>query len=276
MGAIAGRVANRIARGRFTLDGKTYQLACNNGRNHLHGGPNGWAKVFWDIEGVSEDAVRLKYHSRDGDEHYPGNVIVTTTYSVDASNTLVIEIAATTDAPTLINPTNHCYFNLHQDHHDTILDHDLQINADHFTPSDEELIPTGEIISVENTPMDFRKLKKVGQHMQSGFEVNLRNADGYDHNYVLDDFDGNMKACATLSSSSSGIMMAMSTNQPGLQLYTGNALSMDGRNGVRYQKYSGICLEAQGFPDAINHDHFPSIVLRPGEQFFHRTEYRFL
>jgi len=275
MSPIAGRVANRIARGKFTLDGNTYQLSCNDGRNHLHGGPKGWAKLTWKAEGYDDRTVRLSYHSPDGEEGYPGNVDVSVTYSLEDTNSLLIHIEALTDAPTLVNPTSHCYFNFHRDHSQTILDHLLQINAAAFTPSDAELIPTGEIQSVANTPMDFRSLRKVGKEINADYNQ-LRNARGYDHNWVLDNYDGTLKLSAILKSEDSGINMETWTNQPGIQCYTGNTLGKYvGRNGLRYPPYSGICLETQGFPDAINHPGFPSVVLRPGESYSHETKYAF-
>jgi aldose 1-epimerase len=275
MGALAGRVANRIAKGRFTLDGKIYTLACNNGPNHLHGGPNGWAKLPWDVDGYDDTSIRLKLLSPDGDEGYPGNVEAIITYRVDPDNTLSILIEALTDAPTLVNPTSHCYFNLHADHSRTILDHVLQIDADAYTPSDAGLIPTGEIATVMNTPMDFREPKEVGKDIHAGYEQ-IRNAGGYDHNWVLNDYSGHVRKCATLHAETPGIAMDTFTNQPGLQCYTGNSLGKAaGRGGTQYQSYSGICLETQGFPDAINHSDFPSVVLKPGETYRHETSYRF-
>lgn len=276
MGPIAGRVANRIAKGRFVLDGKSYQLNCNNGPNHLHGGPNGWAKMFWEVEGASINSVQLKYHSPDGDESYPGNVDVRITYTLEESNTLTIDIDAVTDAPTLINPTSHCYFNFHRDHHQTILDHELQILADHYTPSDAGLIPTGEIASVQNTPMNFNEMKRVGTDIHADFDQ-LQNAKGFDHNWVLNAFNGQVRECARLRCDASGLEMITSTNQPGIQCYTGNSLGgKTGRGGLQYEAHAGICLETQGFPDAVNHQNFPSVVLRPGEQYAHLTRYQFL
>ncbi|HLF65682.1 MAG TPA: aldose epimerase family protein [Saprospiraceae bacterium] len=276
MGPIAGRVANRIAKGRFTLDGKAYQLDCNNGPNHLHGGPNGWAKVFWEVVGAASNSVQLKYHSPDGDEGYPGNVDVRVTYTIEESNALSIVIEASTDAPTLINPTSHCYFNLYRDHLRIILDHDLQIHADHYTPSDVELIPTGEIASVIGTPMNFLSMKKVGEDIHADFDQ-LRNANGYDHNWVLNDYTGQLIECARLHCASSGLTMITSTNQPGIQCYSGNSLHHNtGRQGQQYDAYSGICLETQGFPDAVNHPNFPSVIVRPRGRYYHLTQYRFL
>jgi len=274
MGPIAGRVANRIAKGTFTLDGKTYQLNCNNGPNHLHGGPEGWAKRVWEVDGYEDKSVRFILHSPDRDEGYPGNVDVNVTYAVDETKTFSIRIEASTDAPTLINPTSHCYFNLQQDHSKTILDHVLQMHADHFTPSDSGLIPTGAILPVAGTPMDFRTPKPVGQEIHAD-DDQLRNANGYDHNWVLNNHDGQVRKCATLTCASSGITMDTSTNQPGVQCYSGNSLAKPGRKGVQYVAYSGICLETQGFPDAINHPNFPSVVLRPGAQYLHETRYQF-
>ena len=275
MGSIDGRVANRIAKGKFILDGKTYLLNCNNGPNHLHGGQNGWAKVFWAVEGVSSNSIRLKYHSPDGDEGYPGNVDVSVIYSIEESNSLAVEIEAITDTPTIINPTNHCYFNLHRDHRRTILDHDLQILADYYTPADAGLIPTGEISSVMATPMNFLHMKEVGTDIHADFDQ-LRNTNGYDHNWVLNDYNGQLRKVATLVCPENGIAMDTFTNQPGLQCYTGNLLgAYSGRDGMQYVPYSGICLETQGFPDAVNHPEFPSTILRPEEQYRHFTLYRF-
>jgi aldose 1-epimerase len=275
MGCIAGRVSNRISKGRFILDEVEYQLNCNNGPNHLHGGPKGWAKLIWDVFEITEDAVSLSLHSSDGDEGYPGNVEVRVTYLVEAANALSIRIEATTDAPTLINPTSHCYFNLTPGHSETILDHELQIHADAYTPSDAELIPTGEVASVNNTPMDFRAPKPIGKEIQGDFDQ-LTNANGYDHNWVLNDYDGSLRKVATLRSASSGITMETWTNQPGLQCYTGNSLDkVVGRKRQHYVAYSGICLETQGFPDAINHEEFPSVVVRAGEVYLHETRYVF-
>ena len=275
MGSIAGRVANRIAKGRFSLDSTTYTLACNNGRNHLHGGPNGWGKLPWEVAGHDASSVLFTYHSPDGDEGYPGTVDVRVTYRVDNENSLVIHIEAHTDAPTIINPTNHCYFNLHRDHTQKILDHMLHIDADAYTPSDAELIPTGEIASVVDTPMDFRVPKPVGRDINADSEQ-LKNAGGYDHNWVLNRQTGTVRKVASLYAESSGIVLDTNTNQPGVQCYTGNMLGdSEGRGGIRYGAHTGICLETQGFPDAINHPNFPSIGLRPEETYLHATRYKF-
>jgi aldose 1-epimerase len=276
MGAMAGRVANRIAKGTFTLEGRQYQLACNNGQNHLHGGINGWAKVPWEVSTVTERQVIFKLHSPDGDEGYPGNVDVLVTYALSDDNALSISIQGTTDAPTLINPTSHCYFNFNKSHEELILNHILQINAEYFTPSDAGLIPTGEIVPVKDSPLDFRTAKRIGQDIDAD-DAQLRNALGYDHNWVLDNFDGSVRRCATLYCPPTGIVMETWSDQPGIQCYTGNLLGKYiGRNGLQYPQYSGICLETQGFPDAVNHANFPSVVVKPGQRYEHLTRYQFL
>lgn len=269
-GALIGRHANRIGAGRFSLGGGEYQLTQNNGANHLHGGAKGFDKRAWQvIDQASNGAtiLRLEYFSRDGEEGYPGNVKANVTYSLSAENELEINYQATTDRDTIVNLTNHSYFNLAGP--SNILDHELTLHADAFTPVSKELIPTGEIKSVDGTPMDFRHGKRIG--------TDLSLAGGYDHNFVLNNFDGSLRPAARLYESGSGRVLEILTTQPGIQFYSGNFLdgSLTGKGGVVYHQYAGLCLEPQHFPDAPNHTNFPSTVLRPGEVYRHVSVYRF-
>ncbi len=265
-GALIGRHANRIARGRFSLDGVEYQLPCNNGANHLHGGFKGFDKRVWDVR-ESDNALHLTYFSKDGEEGYPGNLTALVDYTL-LNNELRVDYRATTDRDTIVNLTNHSYFNLRGA--GVILDHELMLNADHFTPVSEDLIPTGEIKAVEGTPMDFRKAKAIGSELASV-------VGGYDHNFVLNDWDGSLQFAARLHEPVTGRTLEILTTEPGMQFYSGNFLdgSLIGRNGVAYELYTGLCLEPQHFPDAPNHSNFPSTVLRPGEEYKHTTIYRF-
>ena len=272
-GALIGRFANRIARGRFTLNGVEYQLAVNNGQNHLHGGVRGFDKVLWAAQEI-DDGVELTYLSRDGEENYPGNLNATVTYRLNDADELRIDYYATTDRDTIINLTNHSYFNLAGS--GTILNHELQIEADAFTPIDETLIPTGEIRSVKGTPMDFTSPTAIGSVINND-DDQLRIAGGYDHNFVLRGDTGTLRKVARLYDPQSGRVMQVITTQPGLQFYSGNYLdgTLVGRSGRAYLKNSGCCLEAQHFPDSPNQPDFPSTVLRPGEKYHHTTIYRF-
>ncbi|HSE19596.1 MAG TPA: aldose epimerase family protein [Pyrinomonadaceae bacterium] len=266
-GALIGRHANRIARGKFSLNGVEYQLPCNNGANHLHGGFKGFDKRVWN---VSEDGnvLHLTYFSKDGEEGYPGNVTAFVDFTL-LDNELRIDYRATTDRDTIANLTNHSYFNLRGV--GTILDHELMLNADAFTPVSEDLIPTGEIKSVEGSPMDFRKAKSIGSDIG-------KITGGYDHNFVLNNWDGSLRSVARLYEPVSGRALEILTTEPGIQFYSGNFLdgSLIGKNGVAYEKYAGLCLEPQHFPDAPNHPNFPATVLRPGEEYKHTSLYRFL
>lgn len=269
LGALIGRHANRIARGRFSLDGVQYQLTQNSGANHLHGGGAGFDKRVWKVIEADDGGanVRFEYFSRDGEEGYPGNLKATVSYTLSRDNELKIEYRATTDRDTIVNLTNHSYFNLAGG--GDILQHELTLNADSFTLVSGELIPTGELKAVENTPMDFRNGKAVGAEI--GFTT------GYDHNFVLNDYDGSLRPAARLYDPGSGRVLELLTTEPGVQFYSGNFLdgSLIGRGGVAYQKYAGLCLEPQHFPDAPNHANFPSTVLRPGEVYRHVSVYRF-
>ena len=264
-GALIGRHANRIARGRFSLNGVEYQLPCNNGANHLHGGFKGFDKRDWTVR-EDGNTLHLTYFSKDGEEGYPGNLTAFVDYIL-RDNELRIDYRATTDRDTIVNLTNHSYFNL--DGKGTILDHQLTLYADAFTPVSKELIPTGEIAPVENTPMDFRRGKAIGKDLES--------AGGYDHNFVLKDYDGSLRPVARLYEPHSGRVLEILTTEPGIQFYSGNFLdgSFTGKGGFVYHKYTGLCLEPQHFPDAPNHPNFPSTVLRAGEVYKHVSFYRF-
>ena len=264
-GGLIGRHANRIGRGKFSLNGASYQLTQNNGMNHLHGGSRGFDKRVWNVIGVVDDGraiLRLGYSSRDGEEGYPGNLSAAVTYKLLPDNELEIDYRATTDRDTIVNLTNHSYFNLAGK--GTILDHELTLHADSFTPVSEELVPTGEVKPVANTVMDFRQSRRIAQG-------------GYDHNFVLRDVDAWIRPAARLFEPESGRVLEILTKEPGIQFYSGNFLdgSLIGRGGVPYEKYAGLCLEPQHFPDAPNHVNFPSTVLRPGEVYKHTSVYRF-
>jgi aldose 1-epimerase len=265
-GPLIGRHANRIARGRFSLDGVEYQLPCNNGPNHLHGGFKGFDKRVWTAH-EAENNLHLTYLSKDGEEGYPGNVTAYVDYTL-LDNELRIDYRATTDRDTIVNLTNHSYFNLRGV--GTILDHELTLNADHFTPVSEDLIPTGEIKPVEGTPMDFRTAKAIGSEIENV-------PSGYDHNYVLNNWNSTLQFAARLYEPVSGRVLEIFTTEPGMQFYSGNFLdgSFTGKYGIAYEKYTGLCLEPQHFPDAPNHPNFPSTVLRPGEEYKHTSVYRF-
>lgn len=270
-GAIIGRYANRIANGRFELNGETYELATNNGENHLHGGVEGFDKKLWDADvNNEENSVTLSYLSPDGEEGYPGNLDVDVTYTLTDDNELQIDYHATTDKPTIVNLTNHSYFNLSGDPSQGILDHLLTINADRYTPVDEGLIPTGELRPVEGTPFDFTEPETVGARIDSI-------PPGYDHNYVLNNPNSGIRRIATLEHEESGRIMEVYTDQPGVQLYTGNFLdgSLTDRQGNPIEQYAALCLETQTFPDSPNKPDFPSPVLNPGEAYETTTIYQF-
>ena len=265
-GALIGRHANRIAGGRFALNGVEYQLPQNNGANHLHGGFRGFDKRIWTAK-EGDDVLHLSYFSKDGEEGYPGNVEAFVDYRC-LDNELRIEYRAITDRDTIVNLTNHSYFNLRGE--GTILKHELTLRADHFTPVSDDLIPTGEIQPVAGTPMDFRNGKAIGSEIRS-------TAAGYDHNFVLNDWDGSLRSAARLYEPVSGRVLEILTTEPGIQFYSGNFLdgSFLGKNGAPYVKYAGLCLEPQHFPDAPNHPHFPPTILRAGEEYRHTTVFRF-
>jgi aldose 1-epimerase len=272
-GAIVGRYANRIARGKFTLNGKTYQLATNNPPNHLHGGPKGFNNQVWKMEDVRQNSIKLSYFSKDGEENYPGNLNVSVTYRISDNDELIIDYKATTDKATVLNITAHPFFNLNGQGTGTVENHLLQINADNYTPVDETIIPTG-IFTVENTPFDFRAFKPIGQNINDENEQ-LKFGAGYDHNFVLN--GQGLRTAGIAIGDRSGIVMETITDQPGMQLYTGNW--MQGNNTIKYglkdNSREAFCLETQHFPDSPNHSEFPSTVLNPGEVFRSTTIYKF-
>lgn len=270
-GAIAGRYANRIANGRFELNGEEYELATNNGENHLHGGVEGFDKKFWEAElHEDENSVTLSYLSLDGEEGYPGNLEVDVTYALTEENELKIDYHATTNKSTVVNLTNHSYFNLSGNPSQKILDHLLTIHADRYTPVDEGLIPTGELRPVEGTPFDFTSAETVGARIDSI-------PPGYDHNYVLNNPDSGVRKIATVEYEESGRIMEVYTDQPGVQLYTGNFLdgTLNDRQGNPIEQYAALCLETQTFPDSPNKPDFPSPVLNPNEVYETTTIYQF-
>jgi aldose 1-epimerase len=279
IGAAIGRVAGRIGGAAFTLDGERYALAANDGPNHLHGGPRGFDKVVWrarTFEDADRVGVVLEHLSPDGDEGYPGNLRARITYAVNDANVLSVDYHATTDRPTPVNLTQHAYFNLAGEGSGDVLKHELTVHAESYTPLDAGLLPTGQIAPVEGTPLDFRAPRRVGERIDAAHEQ-LRTAGGYDHNLVLDGADGAVRPAARLSDPASGRVMEVHTTEPGMQLYTGNFLdaSILGKHGDRYGPRAGMCLETQHFPDSPNRPEFPSIILRPGEEFRSRTEFRF-
>ncbi len=275
-GAVAGRVANRVARGKFTLDGKEYTLAVNNGPNSLHGGLKGFDKAVWkaqDASGPDGPAVKLTYVSKDGEEGYPGTLTASITYTVTARSGLKIDYMATTDKATPVNLTNHSYFNLAGPASGSILNHELTLQAEYYTPTDDTLIPTGQIATVSGTPLDFTTPAKIGERIG---EIKGA-AGGYDHNFVLRGAPKALKLAARAHDPVSGRVMEMYTTEPGVQLYTANFLDgkLKGKGGVAYQKNQAFCLEAQHYPDSVNHPEFPSTILRPGSTYTQTTIYQF-
>lgn len=279
LGAVAGRYANRIAKGKFSIDGSEFQLATNNGPNHLHGGVRGFDKRMWKSTAVMHDGqpqLKLEYLSADGEEGYPGNLQVTMTYTLTEKNELKIEYRATTDKPTLCNLTHHSYWNLGGSTSQSILDHELQFHCDRFTPTDETSIPTGELRAVKGTPFDFTAPKKIGQHIEAD-NAQLKIGKGYDHNLVVNGEAGTLRPVARVHQENTGRVMELLTTDVGVQFYSGNFLdgTVTGRNGKTFAHRSAICLECQRFPNSPNEADFPSAVLRPGEVYEKTTVYRF-
>ncbi|MEI9946383.1 MAG: aldose epimerase family protein [Chitinophagaceae bacterium] len=270
-GALAGRYANRIGKAKFTLDGTTYNLTANNGPNQLHGGRKGFDKVVWDAEAIVEKnpSITLTYFSKDGEEGYPGNLKVKVIYSLSDANELSIDYSAETDKTTVVNLTQHSYFNLTGDVSNTVLNETLQIDASNYTPFDSTSIPTGEIVPVTGTPFDFTKPHKVGERIAL-----LKG--GYDHNFVLNKKTKSLSRIATVTDSMSRRKMEVYTMEPAVQLYTANSLngSLKNRDGKPIFKYCGLCLETQHFPDSPNKPNFPSTVLKPGEKYHTVTKYK--
>jgi aldose 1-epimerase len=275
-GCVVGRVCNRIAKGKFTLDGEEYKLATNNGKNHLHGGKVGFDKKVWKASVVDKAkvpaAVNFFYTSPDGEEGYPGTLKVGVIYELNDKNELHIHYTATTDKATPVNLTNHAYFNLAGHDAGDVLDHELTVKASKYTPTDDEYIPTGKIEPVEDTVFDFTKATKIGARIKK-----IKGTPGgYDLNYVLDS-DGKLKLAAIVHEPKSGRVMEVLTTEPGIQFYTGNFLDgkVKGKGGAVYKKHDAFCLETQHYPDSVNHKNFPSTILTPGKTYKSTTVYRF-
>ncbi len=277
-GAVVGRFGNRIDGGKFTLDGKTYDLPINedNNNNQLHGGKKGFGELVWDVVGVSDNAITLGLKSPDGDMGYPGTLDVLVEYVLTNENELEVGYRAVTDAPTVINLTQHTYFNLLGEGKADILDHELMMKADHFIPIDERSIPTGIIAPVKGTPMDFTTPMKIGSRVNEDFEQ-LVVGNGYDHCWVINKEKEGLELCATVYCEETGRFMEVLTTEPGVQLYIGNFLdgSQVGKSGAAYEHRSGLCLETQHYPDSPNQPDFPSTVLRPGEEYYTKTVFKF-
>ena len=274
-GATIGRNGNRIAKGSFVLNGKTYQLDTNNNGNNLHSGLDYYHYRMWNVKEVAENSITFSLHSPDGDQGFPGIFDVDVTYTLTDDNEIKINYLGETDADTVVNMTNHSYFNLDGHASGDVLEHELWVDADAFTATDEELIPTGEIVPVEGTPMDFRVKKLVGKEIDATYEA-IAFGGGYDHNWCLNN-GGKFAKVAELSTALSGIKMEVYTDLPGVQIYAGNFLEAEpGKSGVVYQRRQGICFETQFYPDAINHENFPSPICRKGEEYRTTTVYKFI
>jgi aldose 1-epimerase len=278
-GALIGRYGNRIAKGKFTLDGKEFTLPVNDGPNSLHGGTKGFDKVVWTATPVEGDepALKLTYTAKDGEEGYPGTLTVAVTYTLEKENALRIDYQATTDKPTVVNLTNHSYFDLSAGKSADILGHELILQADRFLPVNETLIPTGELKAVAGTPFDFAQSSVIGSRINDTTDTQLRYGKGYDHCWVFADSSRNLKSVATVYEPTSGRVMTVSTTEPAVQFYTGNFLdgTLTGKAGRVYKKRTGFCLETQHYPDSPNQPAFPTTTLRPGETYRTTTVYKF-
>lgn len=279
-GAAIGRYANRINKGKITLDGQEIQLPINNFGHCLHGGPAGWQYQVYEAKQANDSTLVLTMNSKDGDMNFPGNVKATVTYTLTADNAISIEYQATTDKTTVINMTNHSYFNLSGDPNNAITSDSLMVAASNFTPVDSTYMTTGEIVPVAGTLFDFTKMKMVGQDITEENlknDVQLHNGNGYDHNWVLDTNGDITKVCATLKSAKTGIQLDVYTTEPGIQVYSGNFLEgkVTGKKGIKYQQRTGICLETQKYPDAPNKPQWPSAILKPGETYKSQTIFKF-
>jgi aldose 1-epimerase len=278
-GALIGRYGNRIAKGKFSIDGEAYTLAVNNGENHLHGGLKGFDKVVWDAKTIVNDStasLELIYLSKDMEEGYPGNLQTKVTYTLNNKDELSVKYEAKTDKPTIVNLTQHSYFNLTADFNQPILDHELVINADSFLPVDSTLIPTGEFRNVAETPFDFRSPKAIGKQINAE-NIQIKNGLGYDHCWVLNDQEKGIRFVASAYESVSGRLLEIFSDEPGIQFYSGNFLdgTLPSKSKGTYQYRTGFCLETQHYPDTPNQKNFPSVRLNPGESYQSQTVFRF-
>ncbi len=269
-GALIGRFGNRIAKGRFSIAGKEYQLSINDGENHLHGGLNGFDKVVWSSQIENDSRLKLTYLSKDGEEGYPGNLNISVSYELTDENELIIHFHAETDQRTPVNMTAHSYFNLSGDPSSTILNHKLKLHSTHYTPVSNHLIPTGKIEKVKNTAFDFSEFQAIGEHIK-------RVKGGYDHNFVVKKFDGTLKEIARVYEPDCRRELTVFSTEPGFQFYSGNFLdgTFKTNDGIQFKKYSGFCIEPQKFPDSPNHKNFPTSILEPGDYYTSKTVYRF-
>ncbi len=275
-GAVCGRTGNRIANGQFILDGVTYKLAINNGPNNLHGGLKGFNAVVWDAKQIDNQTLELTYLAKDGEEGFPGNLNVKMIYKLTDDNSFDIDYQATTDKATILNLTNHSYFNLSGEGDPSVNDHMLVMHASQYLPTDDTAIPYGKPEAVKGTPFDFTAPHAIGERIEDDFEQ-LHFGKGYDHTMVLDKKDGELALAIECYSPKTGIKMDIATTEPGVQIYTGNWMTgnFEGKHGHRYPMRAAVCFETQHFPDSINKPEYPSIVLRPGETFKSKTTHRF-
>ena len=275
-GAVCGRVANRIAKGKFSLEGKEYQLAINNGPNSLHGGKKGFHFVVWDAKQIDTQTVKFTYFSKDGEENYPGNLTVSVTYHLSEENALETRYEATTDKTTIVNLTNHSYFNLSGDADQDATDHILVIDAEKYLPVDETSIPLGEAVTVKGTPFDFLSPHAIGDKIDADFEQ-IRIGKGYDHCFVLNKKEDEYAFAVECASPKTGICMTIHTTEPGVQMYTANWLPgvQISKYGHKYPERSSVCFETQHYPDSINQPDYPTVILKPEEKFESRTTFKF-